>query len=90
MSREHSGKELPATFLSHISMYIHRQSLQMEHSQTRSLYYAIHNDQIPLQKLLNGKNANNKVNPWSLELATYNITLKWISGVQNKAVDCLS
>ena len=39
---------------------------------------------------LNGKNANNKVNRWSLELATYNITFKWISGAKNKAADCLS
>ena len=27
---------------------------------------------------------------WSLELATYNITFKWISGTRNKAADCLS
>ena len=36
------------------------------------------------------KNANNKVNRWSLELATYNITFEWISGAKNKAADCLS
>ena len=36
------------------------------------------------------KNANNKLNRWSLEFATYNITLEWISGTQNKAADCLS
>ena len=36
------------------------------------------------------KNANNKVNRWGLELATYNITFKWISGAKNKAADCLS
>ena len=33
---------------------------------------------------------NNKVNRWSLELATYIITFKWISGAKNKAADCLS
>ena len=44
----------------------------------------------PLVKFLNGKNANNKVNRWSLELATYNITFEWISGAKNKAADCLS
>ena len=33
---------------------------------------------------------NNKVNRWSLELATYNITFEWISGAKNKAADCLS
>ena len=36
------------------------------------------------------KNANNKVNIWGLELATYNITFEWISGAQNKAANCLS
>ena len=36
------------------------------------------------------KNANNKVNRWSLELATYNITFECISGAKNKAADCLS
>ena len=36
------------------------------------------------------KNTNNKVNRWGLELATYNITFKWISGAKNKAADCLS
>ena len=44
----------------------------------------------PLARFLNGKNANNKVNRWSLELATHNITFKWISGAKNKAADCLS
>ena len=33
---------------------------------------------------------NNKVNRWSLELATYNITFEWISGAKNKAADYLS
>ena len=36
------------------------------------------------------KNANKKVNRWGLELATYNITFKWISGACKKAADCLS
>ena len=36
------------------------------------------------------KNANNKVNRWSLELATYNTTFEWISGGKNKAAHCLS
>ena len=48
------------------------------------------NDHKPLAQFLNGKNANNKVNRWSLELTTYNITFKWISGAKNKAADCLS
>ena len=33
---------------------------------------------------------NNKVNRWSLELMTYNITLEWISGAKIKAANCLS
>ena len=48
------------------------------------------NDHKPLNKFLNGKNANNKVNRWGLELATYNITSEWISGTCNKVADCLS
>ena len=36
----------------------------------------VRNDHKPLAKLLNGKNANKKVNRWGLELATYNITLE--------------
>ena len=36
------------------------------------------------------KNATNKVNRWSLELSTYNITFNWISGAKNKAANCLS
>ena len=48
------------------------------------------NDHKPLAKFLNGKNANNKVNRWSLELATYDITFAWISGAKNKAADCIS
>ena len=50
----------------------------------------VKNDHKPLAKFLNGKNANNKVNRWSLELTTYNITLEWISGAKNKATNCLS
>lgn len=48
------------------------------------------NDHKPLAKFLNGKNANNKINRWGLELASYNITFEWISGAKNKAADCLS
>ena len=50
----------------------------------------VRNDHEPLARFLNGKNANNKVNRWGLELATYNITFEWISGACSKAVDCLS
>ena len=50
----------------------------------------IRNNHKPLVKFLNRKNANNKINRWGWELATYNITFEWISGAQNKAADCLS
>ena len=50
----------------------------------------VHNDHNHWQDFCNEKNANNKVNRWGLELATYNITFKWISGAHNKAADCLS
>ena len=50
----------------------------------------VRNDHKPLAQFLNGKNTNNKVNRWSLELATYNISFEWISGAKNKAADCLS
>ena len=48
------------------------------------------NDHRPLHNFLNSKNANNKVNRWGLELATYYITFEWISGACSKAADCLS
>ena len=50
----------------------------------------VRNDHKPFTKFLNGKNANNKVNRWGLGLATYNITVEWISEAKNKAADCLS
>ena len=49
----------------------------------------VQNDHKLLNKFLNGKNADNKVNRWGLELVTY-ITFEWISGAHNKAADCLS
>ena len=30
------------------------------------------------------------MNRWGLELTTYNITFRWVSGNQNNAADCLS
>ena len=50
----------------------------------------VQNDYKPLACSLNGKNTNNKVNRWSVEPATYNISFEWISGARNKAADCLS
>ena len=48
------------------------------------------NSHKPLTRFLNGKNANNKVTKWGLELATYNIAFGWISRAHNKVADCLS
>ena len=49
----------------------------------------IWNDHKPLNKFLNSKNTNNKVNRWGLELVTYNITFNWISAAHNNAADWL-
>ena len=50
----------------------------------------VRNDNKSLERFLDRKNANNKVNRWGLELATYNITFEWILGGGNKAADHLS
>ena len=50
----------------------------------------VHNDNKPLKKFLNYKNSNIKVNRWSLECATYNITFEWISRAYNRAANGLS
>ena len=49
-----------------------------------------YNNHKPLQKFLNDNNADTKINRWSAELTTYNMTFEWISGAHNKAADCLS
>ena len=36
------------------------------------------------------KKTPNNISRWGVELATYNITFKWMSGAMNKAADCLS
>ena len=50
----------------------------------------VKNDHKPLAKFVSGKNVNNKVNRWGLQLPTYNITFKWISKAKYKATACLS
>ena len=75
---------------------IEQEAYRVYYAVTKWNYYLqgteviILNDCKPLARFINGKNANNKVNRWALELATYNITSKWISGNENKAADCLS
>ena len=101
--QEHDGTEFPIAFLLHTILETQRKWSTME-QEAYGVYYAITkwnyylqgadiivwNDHKPLNKFLNGKNANNKVNRWGLELSTYNITFEWISGACNKAADCLS
>ena len=103
LSQNHNGTEFQVAFLSHTFSETQRKWSTTE-QEAFGVYYAItkwnyylqganiivRNDHKPLARFLNGKNANNKVNRWSLELATYNITFEWISGAKNKAADCLS
>ena len=103
LSQKHEGTEFPVTFLSHTFSETQwklsttkQEAFRVYYAITKWNYYLqganiiIRNDHKPLARFLNGKNANNKVNRWSLELATYNITFEWISGAKNKAADCLS
>ena len=103
LSQEHDGTEFPIAFLSHTFTETQRKWSTTK-QEAYGVYYAItkwnyylqgtditvKNDDKPLTWLLNGKNANNKVNRWSLELTTYNITYEWILGTKNRAADCLS
>ena len=103
LSQEHNGMEFPIAFLSHTFLETQRKWSTTE-QEAYGVYYTItkwnyypqgadivvRNDHKPLNRFLNGKNANNKVNIWGLELATYNIIFEWISGAHNKAADCLS
>ena len=101
LSQEHDGAEFPIASLSYTFSTMQRKWSSTEQEAYR-VYYAITkwnyylqgadiivlNDHKPLNKFLNGKNTNNKVNTWGLKLATYNITFKWISGGSNKVDDC--
>ena len=103
LSQEHDGTEFPIAFLLHTFTEIQKK-LSTTEQEAYGIYYTItkwnyysqganitaKNYHKPLAWFLNGKNAYNKVNRWSLELATYNITFEWISGAKNKAADCLS
>ena len=103
LSQELNRTEFPVAFLSHTFMET-QQKWSTTEQEAFGVYYAItkwnyylqgpdiivRNDHKPLAQFLNGKNTNNKVNRWSLELAIYNISFEWISGAKNKAADCLS
>ena len=103
LPQEHDGIEFPIAFHLHTFSETQRKWSTTEQEAYRVCYATIkwnyylqgahiimQSNHKPLNKLLNGKNANNKGNRWGLELATYNITFEWISGACNKATDCLS
>ena len=93
LSQEHDGTEFPIAFLSNTFMDMQCKWRSTE-QEAFGVYYAVikwnyyfqgaevtvHNDHKPLARFCNAKNANNKVNRWGLELATYSITFEWISG----------
>ena len=103
LSQEHNGTGFPIAFLSHTFTETQRKWSTTEqeaygiyHAITKWKYYLqgadiiVRNDHKPLAHFLNEKNTNKKVNRWILELATYNISLEWISGARKKAADFLS
>ena len=102
-SQEHNGTKFPVAFLLHTFTKTQckwstteQEAFGVYYVITKWNYYLqgayiiVQNDHNPLAQFLNGKNANNKVNRWSLELATYSITFEWISGAKNKAAVCFS
>ena len=102
LSQEHDRTKFPVAFLSHTFSKTQckwsttkQEAFGVYYAITKWNYYLqgskiiVQNDHKLLAQFLNGKNANNKVNRWSLELATYSITFEWILGAKNKAADCL-
>ena len=89
LTQEHDGTEFPIAFLSLTFSETQRKWSRTE-QEAYGVYYVITkwnyylqgaditiwNDHKPLAIFLNGKNANNKVNRWGLELTTYNIPFK--------------
>ena len=102
LSQEHNSTEFPVAFLSHTFIETQwkwstteQEAFGIYYTITKWNYYPqgtdiiVRNYHKPLAHFCNGKNTNNKVNRWSLELATYNISFEWISRARNKAGDCL-
>ena len=102
-SQEPNGTEFPVAFLSHTFTETEckwsttkQEAFGVYYAITKWKYYLqganiiVQNDHKLLAQFLNGKNTNNKVNRWSLELATYSITIEWISGAKDNTEDCLS
>ena len=102
LSQMHEEAEFPVALLSH-TFTDTQQRWSTPEQEVYSIYFTIkkwnyylqgadiivRNDHKPLARFLNGKNENTKIR-WGLELASYNITFKWISGAKNKVTDCLS
>ena len=102
LSQMHNKTEFPVAFLLHMFTDTQRRWSTPE-QEAYGIYFAVkkwnyylqgadiivRNDHKPLAQFLNGKNENTKINRWGLELVSYNITFEWISGVKNKAADCL-
>ena len=89
LTQEHDGTEFPIAFLSHTFSETQRkwsttkkEAYGVYNAVTKWNYYLqgadiiVRNDHKLITKFLNGKNENNKVNRWGLELATYNITFE--------------
>ena len=103
LSQIHDRTKFPVAFLSHTFTDTQRRWSTPE-QEAYGIYFTVkkwnyylqgadiivRNDHKPLAQFLNGKNKNTKINRWGLELASYNITFKWISGARNKAADYLS
>ena len=103
LSQMHEEAKFPVAFLSHTFTDTQRgwstpeqEAYRIYFSVKKWNYYLqgadiiVRNDHKPLAWFLNVKNKNTKINRWGLELASYSIKFKWISGVKNKATDCLS
>ena len=103
LSQEHDGIEFPIAFLPHTFTdtqwkwnATEQEAYSVYHAVMKWNYYLqgneiiVCNEHKPLAGFLNGKNANNKVNRWGLELATYNMTFEWIFVAHDKAADYLS
>ena len=74
LSQMHEEAKFPVAFLLHMFTDTQRRWSTPE-QEAYSIYFTI---------------KNMKINRWGLELASYSITFEWISGVKNKAADCLS
>ena len=101
LSQEHDVTEFPIASLSHTFTETQRkwsttkqEAYGVYYTITKWNYYlqgadiTVKNDHKPLAKFLNGENANNRVNRWSLELATYSITFNAWYCRESLQLDC--